>query len=134
MDNGERELNELITSCEKELTALKTAHRHPLGALNFYNRQETLNITLTEEYGAYDALFWVDVTIDTPDVTPPIVQIGWDVPDGFNYVDLFEYSINNSYSVWSYKLFLQSPTITSANLKVSALSSLPIQSISYRSA
>ena len=134
MNNGEREINELITSCEKELTALKTSHRHPLGALNFYNKQETLDITLTEEYGAYDALFWVDVTIATPDVTPPIVQIGWDVPTGFNYVDLFEYSINASYSVWSYKLFLQSPTQTTASLKVSAVSSLPIQSINYRSA
>jgi hypothetical protein len=134
MNNGEREINNLLTSCEKELTALKTAHRHPLGALDFYNKRETLNINLSESYGVYEALFWVDVTIETPDVTPPIVQIGWDVPSGFNYVDLFEYNINANYSVWSYKLFLQSPSKTTAVLPVSAISSVKINSISYRSA
>lgn len=134
MNNGEREFNELITSCERELTNLKTSHQHPLGSLNFYQTTQVLNITLTDSYGVYDALFWVDITINTPDVTPPIVQIGWDTPQGFKYIDLFEYKINNSYSVWSYKLYLQSPSLTSAQLSVTAISSLPIISISYRSA
>lgn len=134
MNNGEREINELIMSCEKELTNLKTSHPHPLGSLNFYQQSQTLNITLSESYGVYDALFWVDVSIKAPDVTPPIVQIGWDTPPGFKYIDLFEYNINAAYSVWSYKLFLQSPSQTSAQLTVTAVSSLPINSISYRSA
>jgi len=134
MNNGEREICELITSCERELTALKTSHRHPLGSLDFYQQSETLSLSLTQEYGTYDILFWLDVTIETPTVTPPIVQIGWDVPNGFNYVDLYEYNINDSYSVWSYKLFLQSPTISTASFKVTAVSSLPIVSITQRSA
>lgn len=134
MNNGEREICELIKSCENELTAIKTSHRHPLGSLDFYSFTQTLNISLTSSYGVYDALFWVDVTIQTPDVTPPIVQIGWDTPPGFNYIDLFEYNINATYSVWSYKLFLQSPSLSSASLSVTAVSSLPITSISYRSA
>lgn len=134
MNNGEREVNALITSCEKELTNLKTSHQHPLGSLNFYTKTQTLNITLSSSYGVYDALFWLDVKINTPDVTPPIVQIGWDTPPGFKYIDLFEYNINSAYSQWSYKLFLQSPSQTSAQLTVTALSSLPINSISYRSA
>lgn len=134
MNNGEREINELITNCEKELTNLKTSHQHPLGSLNFYTKTETLNIPLSSSYGVYDALFWLDIKIATPDVTPPIVQIGWDTPPGFKYIDLFEYNINASYTEWAYKLFLQSPTQTSAQLTVTAVSSLPINSISYRSA
>ena len=134
MNSGDREVDAMITSMERELTALKTSHQRPLGSLDFFTKTEDLNITLDSQYGTYTKTFWVDVTIQTPEVTPPIVQIGWDIPTGFNYVDLFEYSINANYNVWSYKLWLQSPTISSTTLKVTATSSLPINSISWRSA
>ena len=133
MNSGEHEIDAFIKSCERELTNLKTSHPHPLGSLNFYQQTEVLNVPLSESYGTYTAVFWVDVTIQTPDVTPPIVQIGWDTPPGFKYIDLFEYKINDNYSVWSYRLFLQSTTQQSAQLSVTATSSLPISSISYRS-
>jgi len=134
MNDGEREINDLIKTCENELTALKTSHQHPLGSLDFFSKTQTLTINLNYSYGAYDATFWVDVTIQAPDVMPPIVQIGWDTPPGFKYIDLFEYKINDSYSVWSYQLYLQSTSLSTAQLSVTAVSSMPINSISYRSA
>ena len=134
MNSGDKEIDAMITSMERELTALKTSHQRPLGSLDFFTKTEDLNITLDSQYGTYTKTFWVDVTIQTPEVTPPIVQIGWDIPTGFNYVDLFEYSINANYNVWSYKLWLQSATISSTTLKVTATSSLPIGSITWRSA
>ena len=134
MNNGEREFNQLLTSVEKELTALKTAHQHPLGSINFYTLTQNISVTLSENYGVYDKMFWVDITVASSSVAPPIVQVGWDVPSGFNYIDLYEYSINASYTTWSYKLYLQSPTKTSASFNVTATSSMQIQSITYRSA
>lgn len=134
MNNGEREFNELLTSCEKELVALKTAHKRPLGSLNFYTLTQSITVSLSQQYGTYNALFWVDVNIETPDIIPPIVQVGWDTPSGFNYIDLYEYSVNASYSTWSYKMFLQSPSVSSATFNVTATSSLKILSIQSRSA
>ena len=134
MNSGDREIDAMITSMERELTALKTSHQRPLGSLDFFTKTEDLSITLDYSYGSYSKSFWVDVAIQTPEVTPPIVQIGWDIPTGFNYVDLFEYSINANYNVWSYKLWLASATIGSTTLKVTATSSLPISSITWRSA
>jgi len=133
MNNGEREFNESLVSVEKELTALKTAHIHPLGSINFYTKTETIEVTLEDLYGTYYKDFWVDVTIQMPSVKPPIVQVGWDVPAGFGYMDLYEYSINATYTVWSYRLSLMSPTQSSASFPVTAVSAMPIESISYRS-
>lgn len=134
MNSGDREIDAMITSMEREITALKTSHQRPLGSLDFFTKTEDLNITLDSQYGTYTKTFWVDVAIQTPEVTPPIVQIGWDIPTGFNFVDLFEYNINANYNVWSYKLWLQSATIGSTTLKVTATSSLPISSITWRGA
>lgn len=133
MNNGEREFNSLLTSVEQELTALKQSHRHPLGSIDFYTETQTIDVTLTQQYGIYDVIFWVDVTVQTPDIQPPIVQIGWDVPSGFNYIDMYEYSISDNNSLWSYKLHLQSPSQSTASFNVTATSSLPILSISHRS-
>ncbi len=134
MNNGEREFNELLTSVEKELTALKTSHKHPLGSIDFFTKTETISVSLSQQYGIYAYMFWVDVHVEAPTVTPPIVQIGWDVPSGFNYIDLYDYDISDSYATWSYKMFLQSPSVSSASFKVTATSSLPIISIQSRSA
>ena len=134
MNSGERQIDSMITSMERELVALKTAHKHPLGSLDFFTKTEQLQLTLPEQYGTHYLLFWVDVTIQTPEITPPIVQIGWDIPQGFNYVDLFDYNMNATYSTWSYKMSLASPTISSATFNVTATSSLPVQSITWRTA
>lgn len=132
MNSGDREFSDMITFCEKELTALKTSHMHPLGSLNFYTKRESITVNLSESYGVYAVMFWLDVKIETPTVTPPITQVGWDVPAGFVDIDLFEYTVDASYSTYSYRMFLQSPTQTSATFAVSALSSMPVQSISAR--
>jgi len=134
MNNGEREFNSLLVSVEKELTALKQSHRHPLGAIDFYTSTQTINVSLSLNYGVYDKMFWVDVKVKTPEVKPPIVQVGWNVPSGFNYIDLFEYNISADYATWSYKMYLQSATENTASFNVTATSSLPIESITYRSA
>lgn len=132
MNNGEREFNAMLTSVERELTDIKTSHQHPLGSLDFYQKKQAVTVNLDYSYGFYNKTFWIDITIQTPSVAPPIVQVGWDIPNGFNYMDLFEYQINATYSVWSYKLNLGSPDLDSATFNVSAVASLPILSISTR--
>lgn len=133
MNNGEREFNEMLAWMESEILALKTAHQRPLGALDFFEQTTTLDLVLNDTgYGSYTKTFWLDVTIQMPDVKPPIVQVGWDLPAGFSYVDFYESTTTDDYDVWSYKLSLTSPTIVNVPFKVSALSSLPIISITAR--
>lgn len=132
MNDGESESARLIKDIEREILALKTAHQRPLGALDFITKKETLTVPLDLVSGFYYKEFWLDVKIQTPDVTPPIVQTGWDVPENFYYMELLEYSVSLDYSTWSYKLFLGSETYSTATFDVSALSSQPINSIGVR--
>ena len=87
MNNGEIEFDSLINDIDKELRDLKTAHRRPLGSLDFFTLKQSVTVNLTYEYGYYYRDFWIDVTIETPEVTPPIVQTGWDVPSNFSRID-----------------------------------------------
>lgn len=132
MNDGESESARLIKEIEREILALKTAHRRPLGALDFITKKETLTVPLDLLYGFYYKEFWLDVKIEKPDVTPPIVQTGWDVPENFYYMELLEYSVSADYATWSYKLYLGSETYNTATFDVSALSSQPIKSIGIR--
>lgn len=132
MANGEYEFDALISSIDREIRDLKTAHRRPLGALDFFTLTENIQVNLTSQFGQYYAEFWVDVTIDTPDATPPIVQTGWDTPSNFSSMDLASFSVNASYTVWSYKFTLVSSTQSSAAFNVTATSSLPVKSIGLR--
>lgn len=134
--DGEAEFARLLKSMEDEVLALKTAHQRPLGALDFFTKEVTLPITLTDQYGigSYVANFWVDVKVIESEVKPPIVQVGWDIPEGFMNVELYDNTVSADYTTFSYKCSLSSLTLTSAQFKVSALSSMPIESITTRSA
>lgn len=118
---------------KRELTALKTAHDRPLGTLDFFHESRTFTVNLTESYGIYMATFNIIVQTKTPTVVPPIVQTGWDTPNGFYRVDFLDFSVNNLYNQWIYKLQLISPgtVITSADMKVVSISSQPITSITW---
>ena len=118
---------------KRELTALKTAHDRPLGTLDFFHESRTFTVNLTESYGIYMATFNIIVQTETPTVVPPIVQTGWDTPNGFYRVDFLDFSVNNLYNQWVYKLQLISPgtVITSADMKVVSISSQPITSITW---
>lgn len=118
---------------KRELTALKTAHDRPLGTLDFFHESRTFTVNLTESYGIYMATFNIIVQTETPTVVPPIVQTGWDTPNGFYRVDFLDFSVNNLYNQWIYKLQLISPgtVITSADMKVVSISSQPITSITW---
>lgn len=124
--------DELIKFVDRELTNLKTAHTRPLGALDFFRLSKTIDVNLSNQYGYYYTDFWLDVTIKQPDVVPPIVQTGWDIPAGFSRMDLYQYSVSNNYSVWSYRLSLQSSSLSTASFLVSAVASVPIVSIGVR--
>lgn len=129
------QFDEMMKFVDTELTNLKTAHYRPLGALDFFHLSRTVTVSLSDPYniGYYYATFWLDVTIKQPDIVPPIVQTGWNIPSGFQRMDLYEYTVSNDYSVWSYKLTLDSPTLQSASFLASAVSSVPILSIGVRS-
>ena len=118
---------------KRELTALKTAHDRPLGTLDFFHESRTFTVNLTESYGIYMATFNIIVQTETPTVVPPIVQTGWDTPNGFYRVDFLDFSVNNLYNQWIYKLQPMSPgtVITSADMKVVSISSQPITSITW---
>lgn len=129
------QFDDMMKFVDTELTNLKTAHYRPLGALDFFHLSRSVTVSLSDPYdiGSYYADFWIDVTIQQPDIVPPIVQTGWDIPSGFARMDLYQYAVSNDYSVWSYKLSLASTTIQSASFLVSAVSSVPILSIGVRS-
>lgn len=130
MNNGEREINELITEMENEVTNLKTAHQRPLGALNFFKKTDSFTIPLQSLAGVYLANFKLIIQIATPSVTPPIVQAGWDTPANFYRVERTEMAISADYTTYTYKLRLQTQTaLASAILKAEALSSQPIESM-----
>lgn len=130
MNNGEREIDDLLTEMEKEVTNLKTAHQRPLGALNFFKKSEQFTIPLQSLAGTYIANFNLIVKIATPTTTPPIVQAGWDTPANFFRVERTEMAISADYSTYTYKLRLQTQTsLVSAIFKAQAISSQPIQSI-----
>lgn len=133
MNNGERELDQFIANIENELTALKTAHERPLGALDFFHGYNSFSVDLTSSYGVYAATINVVVKIAVPSVTPPIVQTGWDTPSGFYQVNFLEFTTSANYSTWIYKLQLIAPgtVITSATMKIGVISSQPIESITW---
>lgn len=132
MNDAEHEYDRLVKSMEDEVLALKTAHQRPLGALNFFKKTLDFDVALTENFGVYVATFNVVVQIAKPSVKPPIVQTGWDTPAGFYYVTYLDFSTDSDYATWTYKLrLLTNDTIPSATMKVGALSSQPIESITW---
>lgn len=118
-----------LKEIDRELTALKTAHQRPLGTLDFL--QKSLGFTVN--LGSFGATsIEVTVTIETPAVTPPIVQTGWSIPGNCYSVDLTSYTTSADYSQWTYTLFISTyPVLSSVNMTVTALSSQTIQSITW---
>lgn len=131
MNDGEREYVQMLTSMEQEVLNLKTAHQRPLGTLNFFKSSSTFTIPLVDYGGSYSADIAVVVIIATPSITPPIVQTGWSVPASFYTVDLINFSVSGDYTTWTYTLFLQSTSVSSPQLTISALSSQPVEAISW---
>lgn len=134
MSSLNSQFDEMIKFVDRELTDLKTAHIRPLGALDFFHLDSTVNVTLQQIGGiSYYKEFWVDITIRQPDALPPIVQIGWNIPDGFAWMDLYDFQVTADYTRWSYQMALTSPDKESASFLVSVVSSVPIVSIGVRS-
>lgn len=134
MSSLNNQFDDMIKFVDRELTDLKTAHLRPLGALDFFHLAQTVSVSLQQIGGvSYYKDFWVDVTIKQPDALPPIVQIGWNIPDGFGWMDLYDFSVSSDYTRWSYQMALTSPDRDSARFLVSAVSSVPIVSIQIRS-
>ena len=130
MNNAEYEFDEMIKSIEQELTDLKTAHQRPLGTLNFFQRSSSFNVTI--QAGAYAAIFDVTVNIETPTATPPIVQLGWEIPAGFYDVNIMDTTISGDYSSWTYRLALtNNGTAQTVTFNVGAISAQPILSINW---
>ena len=71
--DGAQEFANKLNFIERELTALKTAHMHPLGSVSFYRRQQDIRVDLPQEE---DNRFAVVVKIESSSYTP-IVQIGF---------------------------------------------------------
>lgn len=134
MSSLNNQFDDMIKFVDRELTDLKTAHLRPLGALDFFHLAQTVSVSLQQIGGvSYYKEFWVDVTIERPDALPPVVQIGWNIPDGFGWMDLYDFSVSSDYTRWSYQMALTSPDTDSASFLVSAVSSVPIVSIQVRS-
>ena len=131
MYNGEVELDKMVKDMEGEILALQTAHQRPLGALNFFRKSVDIPVNLTSAYGIYSADIYITVKVKKPSVKPPIVQLGYDVPAGFYTVWFYGVETDTDYETWTYELSLDSPTISSTTLKVGAVSSQPIESITW---
>ena len=130
MNNGEKEIAQMIKDIESEVINLKTAHQRPLGVLNFFKKSEQFTIPLTEIVGIYGATFNVIVKIAKPPVTPPIVQAGWDTPAGIFQIERIDMAISSDYSTYTYKLRVQANSaMASVVVKVGVTSSQPIESI-----
>lgn len=130
MNNSEREFAEMIKGIENELRDLKTAHQRPLGTLNFF--RESSNFTVNIAAGNYAAVFDVVVTIEEPTVTPPIVQVGWEIPSGFYDVSVFDMTTSPDYSIWTYQLaLLNNGAAETVAFKFGAVSAQPIKSITW---
>ena len=129
--DGAGELNQKLKFIEKELTALKTAHTHPLGSGGFY--QQTKRITVNLPYtgaGGYDAWskqFGILVKIADTDKTP-IIQIGVLINTGPNWTIIGTGVSGNefwrNYGVWS-----NTSAYTKAEIDVSVVSSVEILEI-----
>lgn len=131
MNDGEYEYAKLLKSMENEVANLKTAHQRPLGALNFFTNKIQFTINLNYEYGSYYRAFRVVVKIAKPTTTPPILQPAWDTPPGFYVVWLSANTISNDYTTYTYDMYLNSMTTASGLVKFGAISSQPIESITW---
>ena len=132
MNDGEYEFDRMLKSMENEVLALKTAHQRPLGTLNFFRKDLSFNVEIAA--GDYSVGFYIDITIATPSVIPPIVQAGWNVPSGFFETTFEGMNTSGDYSVWTYALSLSNDNSAAQtiNIKTMALSSQPIIGISWR--
>lgn len=131
MGNNEYEFAKMLKEMENEVLALKTAHQRPLGTLDFFSDKISFGVTLNYEYGVYYREFNVVVKIATPTTTPPILQPSWDTPQGFYTVWLNSINISNDYTTYTYNMYLLDATLSSATIKFGALSSQPIESITW---
>lgn len=131
MENGEHEFDQMLKGMEAEILALKTAHQRPLGALDFFKKNLEFNITLNLELGSYYRKFKVIVKIAEPTAKPPILQPSYDTPSGFPLLFIDGSNVNSSYTEYEYDFYLVSATESSATIKFGALSSQPIESITW---
>lgn len=130
MNDAEREFDSLLKGMEKEVLDLKTAHQRPLGVLNFFKQSVSIPVSLIYMYGIYSANILLTVEVE-PANKPPIVQCGWDIPNGFNQVFSYGITVSFDYSQWTYDLTIDSINISSTTLNVGVISSQPIKNISW---
>lgn len=131
MNNGEYEYGQMLKNLANEIRNLKTAHQRPLGTLNFFKKNISFNVELNYEYGSYYREFNVKVKIALPITTPPILQPFWNTPPGFYVVWLNKAEINLDYTEYSYRMYLLSDSISSGEIVFGAISSQPIENISW---
>lgn len=131
MNSAENEIDRMLKEMEDEVTNLKTAHQRPLGALSFFRESVTIPVNMSYAYGAYYANIKIVVKVATPTTKPPIVQAGWDVPSGFNTVWFYGVTVDSDYATWTYDITLDSLTISSTSIAVGAISSQPIESLTW---
>lgn len=130
MNDQEREFVNLIDSMEREVLELKTAHQRPLGTLNFFQQDINFNVNIAS--GSYGVQFYFVVEIETPSAKPPIVQVGWEIPNGFYDVSVVNMNVNSNYTIWTYTLGLyNNGAAQTVNFKAGAISALPIKSLSW---
>ena len=130
MNDAERELAQMFNNMEKEILALKTAHKRPLGALNFF--RDSLDFTIVIGAGDYGKGITIVVQVETPTAKPPIVQAGWNIPSGFYDTSILDMNANANYDIWTYKIYINNDgSAQNVPFNFTAISSQPILSITW---
>ena len=126
MDGAQEFVNKL-NFIERELTALKTAHNHPIGAISFNRKDQTLNITLNDlGYGFWQSEFAIVVKVSSSDNTP-IVQVGFD-SSGATFTNLNSGVRANNTEFW-YNFNAYSMAGANCSMSFTVISSVDIDSI-----
>ena len=132
MNDAEREFAQMLSSMEREVLDLKTAHQRPLGALDFFSKDTSFTVNLNNSYGSYMRNFYVRVKVADPIAKPPIVQTGWNTPANFYRVTFRNLEISSDYTTWTYHLQLFTGNVVpTAQMKVAVKSSQPITAIEW---
>ena len=122
--DGAQEFANKLNFIERELTALKTAHRHPLGSMNLYQKRQNVSLP--------DGFAYITVKVAKADYTP-IVQFAIDkvnINGGLNDVSVSISNDNTTYE-WIYEVF---PNVgqSQVNTTVSVVASVEVLSITTR--
>lgn len=120
-------LADRIKAINKELTALKTAHKRGLGNLRIYSKEVEIDPT-----GHGSGFFFLEFTVNFDDRfgAYPFAYVNGRQPEddsGAPGVMAFTYT-NNGYSLKSSLVY----TVSSLSAKLNIISTSPVKSVSYR--